>query len=83
MAFGLFGPKEGHPALYAELCKLHALDRKTKSLLDQMIQVLNMKQPSLLFVDVSWFQKAIARPEFSEQADALREISFKWFGRRI
>ncbi|MGL6225962.1 MAG: hypothetical protein ACRC10_04960 [Thermoguttaceae bacterium] len=83
MPFGLFAPKVGHQALYTELCKVHQLERPVRALLDQMVQVFDMKQPALLFVDPSWFQKAIQNKTFAAQEDLLREVCFKWFGRRV
>ncbi|MGL6196876.1 MAG: hypothetical protein ACRC2T_18845 [Thermoguttaceae bacterium] len=83
MPFGLFAPKVGHQALYNELCKVHDLDKKTKALLDQIVQAFDLKQPSLVFVDMTYFQKALANPAFASQGDTIREICFKWFGRRI
>jgi len=83
MPFALFGPKVGHQALYNDLCKLHGFDRPVKALLDQIVQVFDLKQPSLVFVDMNLFRKAIAHPSFATQEDLIRELCFKWFGRRI
>jgi len=83
MPFGLFGPKVGHPALYNDLCKLHAFDRPTKALLDHIIQTFDLKQPSMIFVDINVFKKAIVHASFTSQEDLIRELCFKWFGRRI
>ncbi len=83
MPFGLFGPKVGHQALYNDLCKLHELDRPTRALLDQIVQVLGLKQPSLVFIDVEVLRKALANKSFAPQESLIRELCFKWFGRRI
>ena len=83
MPFGIFSPKVGHQALYNDLCKLHGFDRPVKALLDQIVQTFDLKQPSLVFVDMNLFRKAIAHPSFASQEDLIRELCFKWFGRRI
>lgn len=81
--FGIFGSKVGHPALYNDLCKLHDLDKKTRSVLDLLVQQLDLKQPGMLFIDSSYFIRAIQMPAFKEHERTLRELCFKWFGRRI
>ena len=83
MPFGFFGPKVGHQALYNDLCKWHGFDRSVKTMLDQIIQTFDLKQPSLVFVDMNVFRKAITHPVFASQEDLIRELCFKWFGRRI
>ena len=83
MPFGLFSPKVGHQALYNDLCKVHGLDRKTRALLDQMVLVLDIRQPALVFVDTSWFRKALTHSDFTSQEELIRELCYKWFGRRI
>ncbi len=83
MPFGLFGPKVGHQALYNDLCKFHTIDRKTKMLLDQIVQTLDLRQPAMIFLDADCFQKALALPDFASQTDPIRELCFQWFGRRI
>ena len=83
MPFGLFAPKVGHQALYNDLCKLHGFDRPTKTVLDQIVQTFDLKQPSLVFVDMNVFRKAISHSAFASQEDLIRELCFRWFGRRI
>lgn len=83
MAFGLFSPKVGHPALYNDLCKLHEVDRKTRAVLDLIVTTFDLKQPAMIFVDMKWFREAVNHPQFKEHIDLLRELCFRWFGRRI
>lgn len=81
--FGLFGPKIGHQPLFAELCKFHKLDRPTIKLLDRIVQTFQIKAPAELFLGSSWYEKAFAHTDFEADKDAIRDLSFRWFSRRL
>ena len=82
--FGMFAPKVGHQALYNDLCKLHDIDRKTKPVLDAMVQALGLKeQPAMVFIDPNCFLQAAQKPELAEHLTIIRELSYRWFGKRV
>lgn len=81
--FGMFAPKTGHPALFNELCKLHEIDKKTRPVLDAMVQCFGLPQPSLLFIDPKYFLEAANTESLAEHLPVIRELCYKWFGKRM
>lgn len=81
--FGLFGPKTGHQPLYADLCRFHDIDRPTKQVLDRILQAYAVEDSGRIFLDGSLLAKAFTDPNFEENKNLLRELSFRWFGRRL
>lgn len=81
--FGMFAPRSGHVALYNDLCKLHDVDRKTRVALDLMVQQLALSEPGVIFIDSSHFKRAIEMDSLSEHEQILRELCYKWHGKRV
>lgn len=77
--FGLFAPKTGHEALFNSICQFHNIDRKTKTILDQVIKQYNINPPADLFINPRWIRQAISAPEFGNSETELRQIYSKWF----
>lgn len=77
---GIFSPRTGHQALFNELCRFHELDRKTRQLLQSVMDRFKPDKPSLVFVDSAWLRKAIESHDFSENIEELQELQRKWFG---
>ncbi|HBT76036.1 MAG TPA: hypothetical protein DEB39_03725 [Planctomycetaceae bacterium] len=80
--FGLFGPKHGHLSLYNDLCRLHNIDRKTRQVLDRIIQAYSIQEQGRIFIDGTYIVKACSDSGFADDREMLRELSFRWFGRR-
>jgi len=79
----MFAPKTGHLALYNDLCKLHGIDRKTKTVLDAIVQCQAVEKPALIFIDPGYFLKAAQLAELADSLPTIRELSYKWFGKRV
>jgi hypothetical protein len=76
---GLLGPRVGHKPLFDELCQYHKLDKKTKLLLNQVIQKYQLQQPAEIFIDPTLLDRAFHDEEFAESADELRKLLKTWF----
>ncbi|MDR0336430.1 MAG: hypothetical protein LBI18_05000 [Planctomycetaceae bacterium] len=76
---GLLGPRIGHKPLFDDLCQYHKIDRKTKLLLNHVIQKYQLSQPIEIFIDSKWLDQALNDEEFADSADDLREIIKLWF----
>ncbi len=76
---GMFGPRTGHKHLYAEMCRYHNLDRKTKLLLKDIVLKFNVRRPAEVFVDPSILSLAIKNSAFADSVDDLQELYKAWF----
>ena len=76
---GIFGPRTGHPALYADLCRFHNLDKKARQLLKDVADKLQLERPAELFLEPMLLQKAIQAPEFLAVAEDLQAFYKAWF----
>jgi hypothetical protein len=81
--FALFGSKEGHPRLFADICRFHEIDRRTRSLLDRIVKTLNMKEPGAIFLDDKWLVTAYNNAAFEADKPQIAELTALWFSRRI
>ncbi len=77
---GMFGPRGGHKRLFAELVRFHDLDRKTKLLLKEVVQKLNIQRPAEIFVDPTHLTRALNSPDFAGSVDDLQALYKNWFG---
>jgi hypothetical protein len=75
--------KTGHPRLFQDLCQIHELDKKTVKLLLQIVQKLNMEQPSMIFANPDILRKSIMLPSIADSAETIRELYYRWFGGAI
>ena len=73
----------GHPALFSDLCRHHALNRKTRKALNQIISELNLEKPAMIFVDPTILQEGINNCKMPESVEMLQELYGKWFGSGI
>jgi hypothetical protein len=77
---GLLGARVGHKPLFDDLCQYHKVDKKTKVLLNRVIQKYQLTQPAELFIDSALLDRALNDEEFADSADDLQEIIKQWFG---
>ena len=76
----IFGKKEGHPALFRELCQYHELDKKTCKVLNHIVSEMNLEMPAMIFVDPGILREGIKLPKVADSVELLRELYYKWFG---
>ncbi|MDR0611748.1 MAG: hypothetical protein LBG58_16705 [Planctomycetaceae bacterium] len=76
---GLLGARVGHKPLFDDLCQYHKLDKKTKLLLNHVIQKYQLSRPVEIFIDSTILERALNDEEFAESADDLRELIKIWF----
>lgn len=79
----IFGKKEGHPALFRELCQQHELDKKTCKVLHQIVSDMNLEMPAMVFVDPSILRSGVKLPDMADSVEMLRDLYYKWFGGSI
>ena len=79
----IFGKKEGHPALYRDLCRHLELDSKTCKVLNQIVSELNLEMPAMIFIDPAVLRRGAGIPAVAESVELLRELYYKWFGGAI
>jgi hypothetical protein len=77
---GLFGSQVGHKPLFDDLCQYHALDKKTRTLLNAVIQKYQSENPAEIFVDPALLNRALIDPDFEESVGDLKKICNSWFG---
>ncbi|MBN2295755.1 MAG: hypothetical protein JXM70_25205 [Pirellulales bacterium] len=68
-----------HPSLFYSLCRIHDIDRSTRSMLKQVIRHHGMTQPARLFTEPQWLDPAKLGKAFeakSQQILALRKRIF-------
>jgi hypothetical protein len=75
----IFGPRVGHDALFDEVCRFAAVDRKTKMLLQSVIKKYQMPQPARIFIEPDAIMRALSDPEFAEENDDLQKLYNDWF----
>jgi len=78
-AFGIFGPRTGHKALFYEICSLHNIDSKTRSLLHKIMDKYKSDHPGLIFIDDKYLRKAIDDEDFRSSSELLQELRQKLF----
>ncbi|MDR3198282.1 MAG: hypothetical protein LBU34_10490 [Planctomycetaceae bacterium] len=76
---GLLGQRVGHKPLFDDLCQYHKLEKKTKLLLNRIIQKYQLLQPAEIFIDSTILDRALTDEEFTDSADDLRELIKTWF----
>ncbi|MDR1485207.1 MAG: hypothetical protein LBT09_10335 [Planctomycetaceae bacterium] len=77
--FGFLSQSAGHVPLFNELCLYHKIDRKSRTLLNNIAQKFSPENPVMIFLDRASLQKAIADPEFINFADKINEFIADWF----
>jgi hypothetical protein len=75
----LLGQRGGHKPLFDDLCQYHKLDRKTRLLLNRIIQKYQLLQPANIFIDSTLLDRALNDEEFTESVDDLRDLIKIWF----
>ncbi|MDR0870502.1 MAG: hypothetical protein LBN39_06880 [Planctomycetaceae bacterium] len=78
---GIFGPRTGHQPLFSDLCRFHNIDKKTRQLLKDVTDKLQLERPAELFVEPALLQKAMNSPEFSNSTEDLQALYKAWFGK--
>lgn len=76
---GLLGQRVGHKPLFDDVCQYHKLDKKTKLLLNRIIQKYQLTQPVDIFIDSTLLDRALNDEDFTESAEDLRELIKIWF----
>ncbi|MDR2115969.1 MAG: hypothetical protein LBP87_06280 [Planctomycetaceae bacterium] len=76
---GLLGQRVGHKPLFDDVCQYHKLDKKTKLLLNRIIQKYQLLQPVDIFIDSTLLDRALNDEEFTESADDLQQLIKIWF----
>ncbi|MDR1269153.1 MAG: hypothetical protein LBK82_06485 [Planctomycetaceae bacterium] len=76
---GLLGQRVGHKPLFDDLCQYHKVDKKTKLLLNRVIQKYQLLQPTEIFIDSTLLDRALNDEEFADSVEDLQEIIKKWF----
>jgi len=75
----LFGPRVGHEALFDEVCRLNEVDRKTKTLLQTVIQKYQLPHPAEIFIEPGTLFRALSDPELAEENADLQKLYDAWF----
>ena len=75
----LFGPRVGHEALFDEVCRFAAVDKKAKTLLQSVIKKYQMPQPAKIFIEPDALMRALGDPDFAEENDDLQKLYDSWF----
>jgi len=75
----LFGPRVGHEALFEEVCRFAAVDKKVKALLQSVIKKYQMPQPAKIFIEPDTIMRALSDPEFAEENADLQKLYNDWF----
>lgn len=65
--------------LFLDLCKAHELSRHERSLLRRLAQQHQLDQPSLLFVEPSWFSAEKTLPAWGRRFDELDQLRQRIF----
>ncbi|MDR0390480.1 MAG: hypothetical protein LBH59_01125 [Planctomycetaceae bacterium] len=69
----------GHAPLFNELCHYHKIDRKNRTLLNNIAQKFQPDNPVMIFLDRNFLVQAIDDPDFAIFADKINEFITKWF----
>lgn len=77
----IFGSRTGHGALFADLCRFHNIDKKTRQILKDVTNKLQLERPAELFIEPTLLQKAMQLPDFEDSAELLQELQKSWFGK--
>jgi hypothetical protein len=75
----IFGPRVGHEALFEEVCKFHAIDKKTKPLLQAVVKKYQMPMPASIFIEPDTLMHALSDPEFAAENADLQKLYDAWF----
>ena len=75
----IFGPRIGHEALFDEVCKFAAVDKKAKVLLLSVIKKYQVAQPARIFIEPATLMQALSDPDFAEENNDLQKIYDAWF----
>ena len=79
----MFGPKEGHPALFRDLCRELDLDKKICKVLTQITTEMNLEKSAMIFVDPSVLREGVKLPGVADSVELIRALYFRWFGGAI
>ena len=75
----IFGPRVGHEALFDEICKSIELDRKLKTLLQNVIKQYQLPQPAKIFIEPEVLMRALNDPVFADDLTELQKLYDSWF----
>ena len=75
----IFGPRVGHEALFEEVCRFVAVDRKTKTLLQSVVKKYQMAHPAKIFIEPDVLMRALSDPDFAEENAELQKLYDTWF----
>jgi len=75
----IFGPRVGHEALFEEICRFIAIDKKTKNLLQTLIKQYHIQQPANIFIEPETLMHALHDPDFAEEHEELKKLYDAWF----
>ena len=75
----LFGPRVGHEALFDEVCRFAAVDKKAKTLLQAVVKKYHMPQPAKIFIEPDTLMRAMSDHDFAEENADLQKLYNDWF----
>lgn len=75
----IFGPRVGHEALFDEVCKIHEIDRKMKTLLQSVIKKYQVPRPAEIFIEPDTLMRALNDPELADDNADLQKLYDAWF----
>ena len=75
----LFGPRVGHEALFDEVCKFHAIDRKTKPLIQLIVKKYQLPHPAAIFIEPETLIKALNDAELAAENADIQKLYDDWF----
>ncbi len=68
-----------HPSLFYSLCRVHDIDRGTRSMLKQVIRHHGLTQPACLFTEPQWLDPAKLGKPFKAKAQQLIALRKRLF----
>ncbi|MDR2171806.1 MAG: hypothetical protein LBP59_16805 [Planctomycetaceae bacterium] len=77
--FGFLNQGSGHIPLFNDLCLYHKIDRKNRTLLNNIVQKFSPDNPVMIFLNRDCLQKAMTDPEFASSVSVIDEYLTKWF----
>ena len=75
----LFGPRVGHEALFDDVCKFHAIDRKIKPLIQLIAKKYQMPHPAEIFIEPDTLIKALNDTDLSAENADIQKLYDEWF----
>ena len=75
----IFGPRVGHEALFDEVCKFHAIDRKAKPLIQLIVKKYQMPHPVEIFIVPDTLIKALNDADLFAENEEIQKLYDAWF----